>query len=863
MPNHPLLIFGASSNIDRSNKPWGTPKISFPNQTRQKANFNSNIRILNESINLENSFVTSNMPFVDPEFVLVFEIVGSINEFYKAVSKISDLEFLTDVDIDEIDPDDSFYVYEIVDGRIVKKEGKLSGKLFFVSSNMRVVQRLRNLWRLYETDELPYGTAKWKDLFKMLKTIRLWDVNDRLDKNILQDWNERRELGEETIKFEIQAWFKKNPADRTKIREDLVQLLSARNNKDKGRILKECIIEQIHYHGFLVEAPIFMFDLVGRNPLSNILRYQNIMFFNPVGHTMDIHGECQVGDLNSDVPTSEDEINPEPVVALLDGYPLSNHDYLKDFIIIDDPDNFQADYNTGEQIHGTNMASIIIWGDNHDNTNYPLNRKILVLPVMKPDPNDFNVPRQERIPENFLVVDLFHKIIKNIFENDETKNIKIINISLADYFQPFVSSKGVSNWGKLLDYFAFKYKVLINVCVGNYPYDYTTSFSSTMNPQPTPVNIQNETLKLIITNQIKKKILAPSDSINSLSIGGYHSDRTNQVNARLVDLFNNIESVSPISRNGLGFKRSVKPDILMPAGKILYEKDLTGQYSSINYKPKSGSYISAPGIKGAYGGTQGSTNGFRYTFGTSNSTALTTRLSAQIFEFLNHFLVENDADELYFENIALLIKCLIIHNSSWDSSTNLFKSTLTGLGISGNKHREFITMLFGHGTVNEGTLYNCTDERITFMSVNQLEKGKAHEYKIPLPDSLSGERVLKRFKVSLVYFTPINPANSKYKIANLWFNLPPENDYLNLTRVNVDDMRSKLGTVQHAILENDNAVSFAENSELIVKVNCEEYGGKLLEKVPYALVCTLEVGENINIYQEILNKIQAPVRVEV
>lgn len=865
MPNYPLLIFGAPSSIDRSNKPWGTPKISFPNRTRQRANFNSNIQRLNESINLESSFITENMPFVDPEFVLVFEIIGNIKDFYRAVNKVPELNFLIDIDIEELEPDDSFYVYEEVDGVIIPKEGKLTGKLFFVSSNMRVVNRLKNLWRLFETDTLPHGSGRWKELFKMLRSIRLWNIDDRLESNILTDWQERLEMGEEVIKFEIQTWYKKNSISRSKIREDLSALLNTGNIESSGRILKESIITEIQYHGFLVEAPISIFDRINGNPLINVLRYQNIMYFNPVGHTMDIKSVGEEGEYIADISLNNiGEINSEPVVALLDGYPLANHDALRNFVIIDDPQNFQAAYNVGEQIHGTNMASIIVWGDDHNGINEPLKRKILVRPVMKPNPKDFNTPRHECIPEEFLVVDLFHSVIRNIMENEETSSIKIINISLADYFQPFVSARGISNWGKLLDYFAFKYKILINVCVGNFPHDYTTSFATNLIPPPTPDQIRDETLKLIITNQINKKILAPSDSINSLSVGGYHSDNSNQHNNRLVDLLNNFKCVSPISRNGLGFKRSVKPDILMPAGKILYERDLTGQYQSINFKPKSGSYISAPGIRGAFGGQQGTTNSFRYTFGTSNSTALATRLSAQIFEFLNSFLAENDAEDLYFENIALLIKCLIIHNSTWDDSIDLFKIILSDVGISTNKHREFITMFLGNGIVVEDNIYNCTDERVTFISVNSLEKGKAHEYKIPLPDSLSGEeRMLKRLKVSLVYFTPINPSNSKYKIANLWFNIPKENDPLKLTRVNIDDRRSKIGTVQHAILENESAVSFEENSEIIVKVNCEEFCGKLETEIPYALICTLEVVEGIEIYQEILTKLQAPLRVGI
>lgn len=46
---------------------------------------------------------------IDPEEVLVLETVGSIEEFAKSVVNIEGFEWLGEIEIDDIEPDDDFY----------------------------------------------------------------------------------------------------------------------------------------------------------------------------------------------------------------------------------------------------------------------------------------------------------------------------------------------------------------------------------------------------------------------------------------------------------------------------------------------------------------------------------------------------------------------------------------------------------------------------------------------------------------------------------------------------------------------------------------------------------------------------------
>ena len=46
---------------------------------------------------------------INPEFALVFEIIGSVDNFYTAVKNTDGLEWIFDGEIEPFNPDDDFY----------------------------------------------------------------------------------------------------------------------------------------------------------------------------------------------------------------------------------------------------------------------------------------------------------------------------------------------------------------------------------------------------------------------------------------------------------------------------------------------------------------------------------------------------------------------------------------------------------------------------------------------------------------------------------------------------------------------------------------------------------------------------------
>ncbi|MCR5885454.1 hypothetical protein LRS03_22395 [Rhizobacter sp. J219] len=111
----------------------------------------------------------------DPDLVLVFETVGSVDDFISTAQRVPGLEWLAAVD-DEIAPDEDFYD--------TRERGKpLGGKLFLVGSNRAALDEVVRLWGLYRDDpnaNLGPGLSAWKGVFAHLKDARFWSPADRL-----------------------------------------------------------------------------------------------------------------------------------------------------------------------------------------------------------------------------------------------------------------------------------------------------------------------------------------------------------------------------------------------------------------------------------------------------------------------------------------------------------------------------------------------------------------------------------------------------------------------------------------------------------------------------------------------------------
>ena len=205
---------------------------------------------------------------------------------------------------------------------------------------------------------------------------------------------------------------------------------------------------------------------------------------------------------------------------------------------------------------------------------------------------------------------------------------------------------------------------------------------------------------------------------------------------------------------------------------------------------------------------------------------------------------------------AIWLKAMIAHGADWGETGAMLTQLLRNPSNS-RKFKEYVTRLLGYGAMDVDRVSECTAWRVTAISGGDLGEDESHIHAFPLPPSLIGLPIHKRLTVTLAWLSPINPRHQAWRRAQLWFN--PPKDQLNVARLQADYRAVQRGTLQHEILEGKTPAAFSRGDDLEIQVNCKADAGTLEERVPYALVTTLEVAESLllDIYDEVRTAVQA------
>jgi len=905
MADRPILIFPNPTEASRIIKqsPFGSPNYHFPSIDRQKDRLTPQFQRMLEA------FVTDTEAGIEPEYVLVMETIGKIEDFARAVRAIHGLEWLAEIDTDEIEPDEDFYLKPKIGKRIFYKEIEeidtkqssqiwnvleqeafidkngyfteknieafislipdelrkfeqqiidvlknaarpsevISGRLFLSMSNRQAMEQILRLWKQWDSRRrLPHGYQKWSEVFLNLKKLRPWDVIDRLrETGVLEYWKEDLDFyssRNELIPFEIELWFRSNTTKRNEAQQNLENLI----RREKGNVISSCIINEIHFHAIKAELPSESIKSVLESQYTDLFRSRDVMFFRPTG-------QCTVvslpdGELGEFVAG---KVSGDPIVAILDGDPFINHDLLRNRLIVEDPDDFGSSYQTKDRKHGTAMASLICHGE-LDANEQPLTRPVYIRPIMKP--NEKLPNRDEFIPEEQFFEDLIERSVRRMFEGegDEEQTaptVKIINISIGDPTKMFFHR--LSSCARLLDWLSYKYQVLFCVSGGNVIDDINLGISEHQFSALTEELRVTHTLSIIHNNSRNRRIISPGESLNSITVGAMHDDHAKISGyGRRIDILPNQLLPSPMSSNGHGFRSSIKPEIYMRGGRQLYSHKSNGNYEIFRSPLSPGQKVATTPI------TPGETSRAVYCCGTSNAAALASRAAAKIHESL-YDLQQQSKNTIPDINIAVLLKTLIVHSASWGNSRDILVKS-----FSNSVNKKILTRYLGYGIPNINRVLECTQQRATAIGYGQIRKDERHDFKLPLPPSLSGINEFRRLTITLAWFSPINPNNRNFRRANLSFE--PHKEKIGVERKEADGRQVKNGTVQHEIMEGKQVVSYQDGDSLLIPIECREDAGNLDDLIYYGLAVTLEVREGIDIpiYNEIQERIEIPIQIK-
>ncbi|WP_351121618.1 S8 family serine peptidase [Shewanella sp. T24-MNA-CIBAN-0130] len=854
MSRRPLLLFPTPDTTSPSKRSGGGGKPHYPSVTRQAERLGPKFSRLEAALENRRIEFLTDISGVDPEYTVVIETYGSVPDFFKAAAKINGLEWLGEHELRDIAPNEDFYSSEEEHDKL------LNGQVMLLLSDRRAIDELLSLWKAYGVDpsmNFVRGWTKFRDLFDLLKDIRYWDTQDRLrNTGVLQYWQEKLDYDPNSpVRFEAELWFRANETKRSSAHTKITEL----TRELGGQVISSCCLPDINYQSLLLELPANQISHILNEDDISLIRCDQVMLFRPLGQMTtgplwdtSPDPDCQVEDFVVNLPEA---FNKPPRVALLDGLPLANHVDLQGGLIIDDPDNFETNYSAEKRIHGTAMASLIINGDLNEGASRLLS-PLYVGPIMKPDMHTMN--QVECLPDNELPLDIVHRAVRRIFESDGEEQpvaptVKVINLSIGD---PNIHFSGqMSAFARLLDWLSAKYNVLFIVSAGNHSNSVTTPHTAREFQQLPECQKSSEFFNSIQSTSWQRKLLSPAESVNALTVGSTHADSSSPtLRSGFYDLYDK-EMPASYSAHGNGYARAVKPDIVLPGGRMFYNEPIT----SPEIRPVTN--YAAPGQLVAVPHSSGDINRRVHIRGTSNSTALATRGCAELCDIIEELFNTNNQMGQFDQFSPQLLKSLITHGASWGQ---MYDHMSSYIGNTDSKTlKNIITRNIGYGKPDVDRAKYCLDTRATILGYGGLSNDEAHVFKLPIPEGLGGTDVWRRLTVSLSWFSTPCHKHMKYRDSALWFTVEGENKSLTSRNpTSLDWMQVRRGTLQHEIFEGEDLAVLTEDRILEIKVNCKNNASKIIEPVKYGLAITLEVadGVNIQLYQEIQQAIEEQIR---
>jgi hypothetical protein len=828
-PQRPIILGAVSEPRDIRRPGGGGGRVNFNNVEarvqRLAGQFDALEAALGDQIQIAQSIQSA-----DPQLVLVLEARDENIDLFGVADKLG-IEIISQAET-RVEPDDEF---ELASERA--RSPLVTSCLHAICVNQTSLDDLLSVWRAWQRgDKLPRGRTPLRDLFTHLKDVRLWGPQDRLK---LIDWEDHFQGRDpdDLVSIDIELWYRASADRRAEVQTEVTALLQ----RDGGTVTSSAIIEQVGYHGLKARLPNGLVEQLARGQFEAVQAVQsaNVMYLRATGQVALPTSD----DTDQDASTDQAVPTGSPVLCLFDGVPASNHPLLAGRLTIFDPDDLESDYSVDERKHGTAIASAAVWGD-RGNDEQSASRPVLVRPILRPCAETMD--RVEELPVEVLAPDLMHRAFRDLFEDGadgtpaSAPEISIINLSVGDPATPFDTV--LSSWARTIDWLSYRYGVLVVVSAGNYtsldldPMDSAALIALTGDER------RQATLEILNRQQNQRRLIAPAESINAITVGATHDDASQGAPLGYrVDPNDGLMSVSPVSATGSGYRRSLKPDLAAPGGRAYFVGG--GPASSVvSFRPAG---AAGPGVKVA-APTAGRET---YTIGTSVSAALVSRHAARLHDIVD---ATTEGLQITRRQRASAIKALLVHG------VGRFEDlTVSALPLQ---------RAVGNGILIRDFAAGCASNEAVLLFLGQIAAAKEQELTIPLPDGLS-VREAKRIDATLAWLSPVNWRHRQYRRAALSF-VTPEGPIPKLgsaSGISADSAKAGAATVQHLSWDTEAAWASGQGSAIKIRVKCyEQAGGLYGELIDYAAVASLWVAPTIgvDVYSQVRDQVRIPVTIQ-
>jgi hypothetical protein len=848
MPDLPALPLGAPLVGRRATRASPRPRLEGPGAPAQEARLAPRLQRLTDAFTHGRLATPPDPAALPPEQVIVLEIAGELGDFAKAVRRIPGLEFLAEEAEERLDADADFVAL----GRDGRRHG-YTRQLFLVASDAVAWQQLLELWQRYKRgDAFPRGLTPFRDLFARLRDVRAWDDRDRLERTgALAAWREDLVgMDSQPVEFEAELWLRGDERRR----ESAIAGLGADLAEVGGTIVDQLVVEEIDYHGVLARVPARHLLEAAAHREVRWLRTDSVRFFHAVGQIV-------ASPPGEDQEPADDQSPPgavapagAPRIALLDGLPFAGHSALAGRLVVDDPAGWDATIPVAERRHGTGMASVIVHGDLNAPAT-PASRPVYVRPILVPGPSWVrDVP--EELPRDRLAIDIINGAVTRLFAepNPAAPEVRVIVLAVGNKVEQF--DRFISPLARLLDWLSFKHGVLFVVSAGNHVTVFDVPADLGLED---PRELQHEVLCAMQRATGLRRILAPGESVNAVTVGAAHADTAPAHADDRLDPMVTGDLPNVVTANGPGVRRAVKPDILLPGGRQLVrlepaQGDARRALSVPNVRRGPGVRMAAPPR------SPGQTDATVHATGTSVATAFGGHHAGHVLDELDDLRARHGG-QVREGFDAVLVKAALAHAARWATAIPFIDEASDE--VIGRRTRDAVARMVGYGLARPNKALRCDDHRVTALAAGEIAADEAHTFRFPLPASLGARAVHRRLTLTLAWLTPVNPQHRAYRRAAL--GLQPTGVELTDERLDVDFNGTRRGTLQHNVLDGARAVPYAGGDAIELVVACRADAGSLDDAVPYALIATLEVPAAIGlpIYDEVRQALHVPIQTPV
>ena len=805
-------------------------------------------------------------PFgIAPERALVFVTAVPIGDFARA-ARLVGLEVLSEIELEDN--------YDLPDDLIADHPGAASPTLYTTMPNQDAFNRLLRLWRRYQAgNDAEHGYAPWWRLFDMLAELRPWGPEDRLSADNRTELENRLPFDDDAeVRLELEHWPTQNQDKLGQWRRETEARIVALG----GRIIDRSAIHEGNfvYDAMLVGlAAATVRDMVD-NPSApdGLATLDGLQFVLPQSIAQSLPSQSQPTDADGEEFEDFDAANPFRVL-LLDGTPIAGHRILDGGVAIDDVHDLVGRSEVAARRHATAMASLILRGD-LDSDGHPVDdSRLLAIPLLV-DTDDGATS-----PDDRLFVDLVHTALQRAFRGDEplVPDAFVVNFSIGMRGANFAGR--ISSLARLLDWWSGEAGILFVVSAGNVPHDLEIPDTTLSGFESLSVPDRQDLVRAAqVQHRHERTLLAPSEALNALTVGAASLDLAPPLMDAApgtVEIHGNGETLPAISSGfGLGPFRAIKPDLIAAGGHHEIRGHPAGGSLRLRAVPQSirtGLTVATAGL----GVTARSRSR-----GTSCAAALVTRSLLNAAAALTEEGGPFEGLELSRTDVALLTRALAVNAARWpEAAKTLYLTEIRRPGGHFRQAAEEVARHFGYGFLDPELMREAPLQGATLVSLGHVRKDRGTIFEMPLPPSLSDDPVHRSMLVTLSWFSPVEPARARYRLAALEaiaadgniLEDDAEDKHWNLAMKSAPPAVAliKRGTVwsRRMVHNRVRAPEFGNEATLPIRVQCRDASGGGLdpdEDIPFAIAVTLQLAATAeyDVHEEIRNQLLVRLRGE-